>query len=40
MKQLPDASIEVSETQEQALLSFARKDPADILGILFETHFD
>ncbi|MDA0349091.1 MAG: hypothetical protein O3C43_18870 [Verrucomicrobia bacterium] len=34
---LPDASIGVSEIQEQALFSFARKNPADIVGIRFAT---
>ncbi|MDA0348933.1 MAG: hypothetical protein O3C43_21680 [Verrucomicrobia bacterium] len=34
---LPDASTWVSEIQEQALFSFARKNPADIVGIRFAT---
>ncbi|MDA0347069.1 MAG: hypothetical protein O3C43_08310 [Verrucomicrobia bacterium] len=33
----PDATIRVSEIQEQALFSFARKNPADIVGIPFAT---
>ncbi|MDA0345841.1 MAG: hypothetical protein O3C43_01115 [Verrucomicrobia bacterium] len=34
---LPDASIWVSEIEEQALFTFARKNPADMFGIRLAT---
>ena len=34
---LASANIVVSEIQEQAVFSYARKNPADILGIRFAT---